>query len=634
MAVQNMYNNYLKRQQQTPTNQFRQKVANSLGGKSVGNNTTQKKLPAMMGNTSQNTLGNGVQNKSISRTVTQPTTTPITPQTPIQTPTTPSNTIPTQSQAITPSTQQTPLETTTEPLNAIPATQPTEQTPGVGMMSLEDINNYMGTDSSDEQDYEQSTNSPLIGRATTKKNKTPQQLAEDALKEQKKQAQKEWEQQQKALQLQKDQLEESNKQSIKDADNAYKETESDLQENRYTQQEDLAVSGQKRGIQYSPQQLALENVANINLNKNLADASKNRNELLNNLAIQLSQALANVDMGLQNATVEYNKNVAGFMTTYQQQIADWAYNDQQTQADRDFEKEMANSQNKWQANENALDRKQYSKSSSGGSGYSYGRSYTPYSSNYSPYSTSQSYADDLDLSTSEGSEAFLGTAKDASTALYNALDSGGLEQVNDKGKIYIEQMDQMIDYAKKNGADSKTIEELQKTRQVATKHLYNKTYARDTNSTIKIGDTYQTSSTPLKKKTIENNKKNALTNASKYNSIVARTNLERNASKNLAKTMSGVKKGTIKKTVSSSKKVGAKNDFVYKPKNTGFKQTASSKKLAKKVSTSKNNISTAKKKVQATTNKKASQNNKKRTQTKFQKSFSNLKKNIGKLFGW
>ena len=42
MSVQNSYNNYIKRSKQNSTDQFKQKVANSLGGVAVGNNTTKE----------------------------------------------------------------------------------------------------------------------------------------------------------------------------------------------------------------------------------------------------------------------------------------------------------------------------------------------------------------------------------------------------------------------------------------------------------------------------------------------------------------------------------------------------------------------------------------------------------------
>ena len=65
--------------------------------------------------------------------------------------------------------------------------------------------------------------------------------------------------------------------------------------------------------------------------------------------------------------------------------------------------------------------------------------------------------------------------------------------------------------------------------------------------------------------------------------------------------------------------------------DTAKKTTTSSFKS--KVTKSRANLKSANKRVQQTTKKKAT-NTTKRTQSKFQKSFSNLKKNIKKLFGW
>lgn len=67
--MQNQYNNYLKRQKQQPINNFKEKVRNSLNGKTVNNttmpNTTQatiqNKVKAMTPTTgtSTNTTGSG-----------------------------------------------------------------------------------------------------------------------------------------------------------------------------------------------------------------------------------------------------------------------------------------------------------------------------------------------------------------------------------------------------------------------------------------------------------------------------------------------------------------------------------------------------------------------------------------------
>ena len=109
-------------------------------------------------------------------------------------------------------------------------------------------------------------------------------MAQELIEMQKQQLQKDWELKKQELELQKNQAQQSHQQSVQQAEKAYGETVDKLNENRYQQMQDLAVSGQNRGIQYSPQQLGLENVANINHNKNLAEASNQRNELLNNLS--------------------------------------------------------------------------------------------------------------------------------------------------------------------------------------------------------------------------------------------------------------------------------------------------------------------------------------------------------------
>ena len=96
--MQNQYNNYLKRQKQQPINNFKEKVRNSLNGKTV-NNTT-------MPNTTQATI----QNKVKAMTPTTGTSTNTTGSgsasgisTPVQTP----NNI--NIKPIIPNTSQTPL---------------------------------------------------------------------------------------------------------------------------------------------------------------------------------------------------------------------------------------------------------------------------------------------------------------------------------------------------------------------------------------------------------------------------------------------------------------------------------------------------------------------------------------------
>ena len=105
----------------------------------------------------------------------------------------------------------------------------------------------------------------------------------------------------------------------------YNETVDKLNLNRYEQMQDLSVSGTKRGIQYSPQQLGLENVANINHNKNLAEASKQRNEMLTQLNTKLMELQAQLTLGSQNAVNEYNKALGQLSADYNSKLMDWSY---------------------------------------------------------------------------------------------------------------------------------------------------------------------------------------------------------------------------------------------------------------------------------------------------------------------
>ena len=675
MAVQNMYNNYIKRQQKQPTNQFRQKVANSLTGKPVGNNSTVNKTPAMMGNKPTTTLGVGAQPKpkqNSARTINQPV-----PQPTVQPNTTPLQPHSMNEGIFTQPQQPNVLESNIQAQNPISSPQQTvtEPTPveNTGMISLSDINKAIQVDEGknvtppveltegDAVQIEELSHNPLVARMATARKKTPQQMAQELIETQKKQLKEQWEQQKKELEQQKNQLNQSYDQSKKDAENTYANTEKTLQQNRYDQQEDLAVSGQRRGIQYSPQQLALENVANINLNKNLAEASTKRNELLNQLTIQLGQSLANVNMGLQNASVQYNTNVSQLMADYQKQMMDWSYNDQQTEADRKwqeqqtkndqaFQKEMTNLQNKWQAEQNALDRKKYGRSSGGGGGgYSYGRSFTPYSSYRgrarSAYDNWENYSmsNDLDLTSKEGMEAFGNTVEQYSTDLYNALDVGGMYDLNDRGRIYTSEIDKYLDYAKKNGASKEAIDELEKTRKVATNHLFNKSYARDTNTDIKVGDTIYRSSTPLRNDYIKKTKSTKQLNRAKYDSIVARNEKERKQAKanesffkstGQGRTLNDLQSFAKKKAQSKKSNTPKKTTKApYKPLQKQSKSYAKKtiKNTVKSSTMSKLNAGRKKPVSKPTVKKKIT---KPSTKSKFQKSFNNLKKNIKKLFGW
>lgn len=596
--MQNQYNNYLKRQKQQPINNFKEKVRNSLNGKTVNNttmpNTTQatiqNKVKAMTPTTgtSTNTIGSGSASGV---------------STPVQTP----NNI--NSRAITPNASQTPLNASegtpviTTPVEAN-QTQPinAEGVGGAGLMSLSDVNSALavtpeatngynvnpnartinasanqrglvynpldpnaivpGTGGMTQAEYEAEAkrkleagialdNPELYNKYTNQS--TPYKLAEQILQSQKEQANKGWQLQEQMFQQQQEALKKQHEQSKLEAENAYKQSVDTLNEQKYNQMEELNVSGTNRGIQYSPQQLGLENVANINHNKNLVETSNKRNELLNKLQIEMNNSLAQLNMGhLQNYN-DYQNKLNGYQTDYFEKLMNWNREDNKEQSNRDweqklleekraweeaqaqkdkefqqmmqelqnkFDKEQQNSQNNWQSGENALDRehdKEMSKGRSGGGGYSrggyggyshgYSRSYNPYSRGYyngwDSYDGGEVNAETLNDEITQ--QAVDNKFKQLSTDVYNAVDTGGVYDLMERASIYNDSVSPMYDTY--YGLNKTVDERLNNTRETALKHLINKSVARSTNGSYNIGDTVYQHKSPLRKDYIDKVKK-------------------------------------------------------------------------------------------------------------------------------
>ena len=595
--MQNQYNNYLKRQKQ-PINNFKEKVINSLNGKTVNNttmpNTTQAKIqnkvkamtPTM--GTSTNTVGSGSASGV---------------STPVQTP----NNI--NSRAITPNASQTPLNTSEgTPVITTPVepnqTQPTNIEGGAGLMSLSDVNSALavtpettngysvnsnargvdaganqrslvynpldpnaivpGTGGMTQAEYEAEAkrkldagialdNPELYNKYTSQS--TPYKLADQILQSQKEQANKGWQLQEQMFQQQQEALKKQHEQSKLEAENAYKQSVDTLNEQKYNQMEELNVSGTNRGIQYSPQQLGLENVANINHNKNLVETSNKRNELLNKLQIEMNNSLAQLNMGhLQNYN-DYQNKLNGYQTDYFEKLMNWNREDNKTQDNRDweqklleekraweeaqaqkdkefqqmmqelqnkFDKEQQTNQNNWQSGENALDRnhdKEMAENSrSGGGGYSrggysrrgysgYSRSYNPYSRGYyngwSNYDGGEVNADTLNDEITQ--QAVDNKFKQLSTDVYNAVDSGGVYDLMERAGYYNDFTSPM--YNSYYGLNKTVDERLNNTRETALKHLINKSVARSTNGSYNIGDTVYQHKSPLRKDYIDKVKK-------------------------------------------------------------------------------------------------------------------------------
>ena len=706
--MQNQYNNYLKRQKQQPINNFKEKVKNSLNGKTVNNTTMpntaqaniQNKVKAMTptNGTSTNTIGSG----SASGVVT-PVQTPNNTNTKIA----PANVLETPLNA----SEGTPVITTPVETN-----QNVEGVGGAGLMSLSDVNTALavtpeatsgysinskarttnasanqralvynpldpnaivpGTGGMTQAEYEAEAkrkldagialdNPELYNKYTSQS--TPYKLAEQILQSQKEQANKGWQLQEQMFQQQQEALNKQYEQSKLEAENAYKQSVDTLNEQKYNQMEELNISGTNRGIQYSPQQLGLENVANINHNKNLVETSNKRNELLNKLQIEMNNSLAQLNMShLQNYN-DYQNKLNGYQTDYFEKLMNWNREDNKTQDERDweqklleekraweeaqaqkdkefqqmmqemqnkFDKEQQDSQNNWQSGENALDRnhdkEMASKSRSGGgySGYSsggysgYSRSYNPYSRGY--YGGYQNYdGGSVDLSDDINARAYIATANEYSDDDFDAYDTlMSPYNADSRASAYRTRIDEMIDFANKSGADDDTMRSLYNTRDRAVKQMFEnhsgyKNYGGDA---IKRGD----DKVKFYKKHVTNSldrmKANQAESIMKKMRNTKKEDKRKTSKPNNTKQNKTVEK--VKKSVSNS----AKN----LKKNTNTKET--SKKTQKAIANSKKNVNkslnNAKKNV-----KKSVANSKKNVKKSTNNAMKNLKKNIGKLFG-
>ena len=687
--MQNPYNNYLKRQKQQPINNFKEKVKNSLSGKVINNTTTPNtsnpianKLSANMNMATQGSTSQPKSVQPINNTNTQETIT-----TPPVANTTPQNTT-----------------TTTPQVSDVPTTS------GAGLMSLSDINNAISTPTTNPNARTTVTYNPLDPNAIVPgtggmtqaeyeaevKRKqeagialdnqelynkyvnasTPYKYAEQILQSQKEQADKNWQLQEQMFNQQQQNLKDQYNQSVKDAENAYNKSVDTLNEQRYNQMEDLNVSGTSRGIQYSPQQLGLENVANINHNKNLAEASNARNELLNKLQIEMNNSLAQLNMSHLQSYNSYQENIMKYQTDYYNQLMNWNREDSQTQSERDweqklleekrkweeeqalkdkefeqmmqelqnkFDKEMQDSQNNWQSGENALDREHEtnlnnSRSSGGYSGYSgysgggYSRSYTPYSRNY--YNGYGGYDDTLNLDDEITQQAIDNNFKRLSTDAYNAVDTGGVGDLYERADLYNEYISGIYDQY--YGLNDVTDERLDNTRSTALKHLLNKSYARSTNGTYQIGDTVYTHNSPLRQDFIDKVKKTQAQNREKYYSKykIKRDELTKSKMKTNARAENIHNK--IMDNANKNKTSNKSDSKNTSTRNTNVKETQ--KKVTKAVDNATKNVkkstSNAAKNIKKNTNTKTNSsktqkavNNSNKNTTK---SLNNAKKNVAK----
>ena len=512
--AQNPYNNYIKRKAQTnvgvnptvapkpnnnPSVGFKKRVVGNLGGNTL--------TPVTQTQKSQNTS---------SQTTNQYTTPPeanISPSNNVQSANN-INTQPIKAKAVVDAPVASQANTV--------ATEPVATTETVAPMQVDNAPAMYATRSIDELNQinaiaDEIIENPMMSRMARSIGKTPQQYAQELFEQQKTQLQKDWELKQQELKLQQEQAQKSWQTSVDDTDKKYNETVDKLNLNRYEQMQDLSVSATNRGLQYSPQQLGLENVANINHNKNLAEASKQRNEMLTQLNTKLMELQAQLTLGSQNAVNEYNKALGQLSADYNSKLMDWSYDKEMTaeerawqeaqaQKDREWQEKMDKANKEWQSAENALDR---AKGRSGGSygGYGYSSSWKGNSGwkNYkgSGWSNYGNYGDGLSIDFNDINQAsvYFDEFKKNSTDVYNSpyLRAGGLTDVNERAKVYSELIDPTIKYAEKNGASKENIDKMIKTRDTAIKHMYERAVQRDKNALVKVdNETIGQSRAPLR----------------------------------------------------------------------------------------------------------------------------------------
>ena len=512
--AQNPYNNYIKRKAQTnvgvnptvapkpnnnPSVGFKKRVVGNLGGNTL--------TPVTQTQKSQNTS---------SQTTNQYTTPPeanISPSNNVQSANN-INTQPIKAKAVVDAPVASQANTV--------ATEPVATTETVAPMQVDNAPTMYATRSIDELNQinaiaDEIIENPMMSRMARSTGKTPQQYAQELFEQQKVQLQKDWELKQQELKLQQEQAQKSWQTSVDDTDKKYNETVDKLNLNRYEQMQDLSVSATNRGLQYSPQQLGLENVANINHNKNLAEASKQRNEMLTQLNTKLMELQAQLTLGSQNAVNEYNKALGQLSADYNSKLMDWSYDKEMTaeerawqeaqaQKDREWQEKMDKANKEWQSAENALDR---AKGRSGGSygGYGYSSSWKGNSGwkNYkgSGWSNYGNYGDGLSIDFNDINQAsvYFDEFKKNSTDVYNSpyLRAGGLTDVNERAKVYSELIDPTIKYAEKNGASKENIDKMIKTRDTAIKHMYERAVQRDKNALVKVdNETIGQSRAPLR----------------------------------------------------------------------------------------------------------------------------------------
>ena len=295
-----------------------------------------------------------------------------------------------------------------------------------------------------------------------------------------------------------------------------------------------------------------------------------------------------------------------------------------------------------------------SRSGGGYSGYSrggysgYSRSYNPYSRGY--YQGYQNYdGGSVDLSDDINARAYIATVNEYSDDAFDAYNSlMSPYNADSRASAYRSEIDEMIDFAKKNGANDDTMRSLYNTRDRAVKQMFEnhsgyKNYGGDAikrgDDKVKFYQKHVTNSLDRMKanqaesimKKMRNTKKEDKKNTSKSNNKSNNTKQNKTVEKvkkSVSNSAKNLKKNTNTKEASkkTQKAIANSNKNVNKSLNNAKKNVKKSLNNAKK--NIKKSTENAKKNV-----KKSVANSKKNVKKSTNNAMKNLKKNIGKLFG-
>lgn len=319
-----------------------------------------------------------------------------------------------------------------------------------------------------------------------------------------------------------------------------------LDDNLYNQHQQLNINATNRGISYSPQALGLEQVNNVNYNKNVTKIMEQKNDLLSEIDMKIANLSGTMASSLGNLQTSHLGNLNSVNQQYMNQLMELMMKDD----DRDWSKEQTTSDRNWQQTQTEQDKawqkewaqyqqelnKQMSefdhnlnkKSKGGSGGYSgggYRGSYSPsggYNKNYSS-GYSKSYGSDWSNGGKgssykgyDGSEemamAGLGELKNASNDIYNSfVKEGGInfENIDD---LSVQYDDAMSDYMNSlKGMPQEYIDEANATARTTKQKLLDRAYSNSTNTPFKEYDegsgvmVTKTPSTPLRKEAILRN---------------------------------------------------------------------------------------------------------------------------------